>query len=73
MALVLSSITSAPKLSEIPLILTSTTSDQVVGIVINLTGWGPVGDQLCRLVQQATGEVTAPPPIPPQNQSDFQE
>jgi hypothetical protein len=58
-SLVLSSITSAPKLSEVLFIFTRTILDQDIDIVVNLAGWGPVDDQLCRLAQQATGGVTA--------------
>ena len=58
-ALVLSSIVSAPKLSEISFIFTWTTLDQDIDITMNLTAWGLVDDQLCRLAQQATGRLTA--------------
>jgi len=58
-ALVLSAIASAPKLSEISFVFTRATLDQDLDLAVNLAGWGPVDDQLCRLVQQSTGGVTA--------------
>lgn len=57
--LVLSSITSAPKLSEVSFIFTRATLDQDLDLAVNLAGWGPVDDQLCRLAKESTGGVTA--------------
>lgn len=54
-ALVLSSIRSAQKLSEVSFIFTRKELD---GIRMSLTEWGLVDDQLCRLAQQVVGEVT---------------
>ena len=58
-ALVLSSITSAPRLSEVTFVFTRATLDQDLDLAVNLGGWGLVDDQLCRLVQQSTGGITA--------------
>lgn len=59
MALVLSSITSAPKLSEVSFIFTRTELGRDLVIAMSLAGWGSVDDQLYRLAQQATRGVTA--------------
>jgi len=57
-ALVLSSITSAPKLSGVSFTFTRATLDQDIDIAVNPTKWEPVDDKLHHLVQQAMGEVT---------------
>jgi len=58
-ALVLSSIAPGPKLSEVSFIFTRATLDQDLDLAMNLAGWGPVDDQLCRLAQQSTRGFTA--------------
>ena len=58
-SMVLSSITSAPKLQEISFIFSEKVLDRDVDAVMSLTGWGPVDHQLRRLARQATGNVTA--------------
>jgi hypothetical protein len=57
-ALVLTSIASAPKLSGVSFIFSRTVVDQDVDILMNLAGWEPVDDQLNRLGQQAARDVT---------------
>lgn len=54
--LVLSSIASAPKLTEVSFIFTWITLDQDLDVVTDLLGWGQVDEQLCRLAKQSTGE-----------------
>ena len=56
--LVLSSITSAPVLSEVSFVFTRTILHGDLDLAMNGTEWRFVDDQLSRLAQQATGEVT---------------
>jgi hypothetical protein len=58
-AVVLSSITSAQKLSEVSFVFTRMILDQDLDLAVSQVGWGPVDDQLGRLARQATGGVTA--------------
>ena len=58
-ALVLSSIASAPKLSEVSFTFTRATLDRDLDHATSRTEWKPVDDQLHRLAQQSAGRVTA--------------
>ena len=58
-ALVFSSIASAPKLSEVSFVFTRATLDRDLDYAVSLTEWKPVDGQLRRLAQQSIGGVTA--------------
>jgi hypothetical protein len=56
--LVLYSIASAPKLTEVSFIFTWMTLDEDLDVVTDLLGWGQVDEQLCRLAKQSAEELT---------------
>jgi len=58
-ALVLTSIASAPKLWEVSFVFTRAILDQDLDYAVNMGGWGRVDDQLYRLARQSIAVVAS--------------